>query len=142
MHQQQQQKMSLEQLQAFFQEHFPQGHQYGYPEALGAGWARLRLQVDDDHLRPGGTVSGPSMMGLADVALYAALLSRIGPVALAVTTSLNINFLRKPKAGVDLLAEAKMLKVGKRLAVGEVLLYSEGDDEPVAHATLTYSIPA
>jgi uncharacterized protein (TIGR00369 family) len=78
---------------------------------------------------------------LADVALYAALLSRIGPVALAVTINLNINFLRKPKANVDLLARAEMLKVGKRLGVGEVYIRSAGEDDPVAHATITYSIP-
>jgi uncharacterized protein (TIGR00369 family) len=101
----------------------------------------MRLLLGDDHLRPGGTVSGPTMMGLADVAVYAALLSRIGPVALAVTINLNINFLRKPSADADLLARAEMLKVGKRLGVGEVYISSAGSTEPVAHATITYSIP-
>lgn len=135
------QVMSFEEMRAFLQDHFPQGEQYGQLEQLGDGWAELRLAVGDDHLRPGGTVSGPTMMGLADVALYAALLSRIGPVALAVTINLNINFLRKPRPDADLLARAQMLKVGKRLGVGEVYVRSEGDEEPVAHATITYSIP-
>lgn len=135
------QVMSFEEMCAFLQDHFPQGEQYGQLEQLGDGWAELRLAVGDDHLRPGGTVSGPTMMGLADVALYAALLSRIGPVALAVTINLNINFLRKPRPDADLLARAQMLKVGKRLGVGEVYVRSEGDEEPVAHATITYSIP-
>jgi uncharacterized protein (TIGR00369 family) len=135
-------EMTFEQMQAFLKEHFPQGDQYGELMALGEGKATMRLPVDDQHLRPGGTVSGPAMMGLADVAIYAALLSKIGPVPLAVTTNLNINFLRKPAADADLLAEAQMLKVGKRLGVGEVSILSAGDDEPVAHATMTYSIPA
>lgn len=135
------QVMDFAALQVFLQDHFPQGEQYGQLERVGDGWAELRLAVGDDHLRPGGTVSGPTMMGLADVALYAALLSRIGPVALAVTINLNINFLRKPRPDADLLARAEMLKVGKRLGVGEVYVRSDGDDEPVAHATITYSIP-
>lgn len=135
------QVMDLEALQLFLRDHFPQGEQYGQLDAVGDGWADMRLSVGDDHLRPGGTVSGPTMMGLADVALYAALLSRIGPVALAVTINLNINFLRKPRPDADLVARAKMLKVGKRLGVGEVYVHSEGDEDPVAHATITYSIP-
>ncbi|MEE3117269.1 MAG: PaaI family thioesterase, partial [Pseudomonadota bacterium] len=89
----------------------------------------------------GGTVSGPAMMGLADVTLYAALLSRIGLVPLAVTTHLNINFLRKPVAHKAIWARASMLKVGRTMGVGEVFVYSEGADEPVAHSTITYSVP-
>lgn len=135
------QVMQFEDMQQFLLDHFPQGDQYGRLESLGDGKAVMRLAVGDDHLRPGGTVSGPTMMGLADVAVYAALLSRIGPVALAVTTNLNINFLRKPRPDADLLAHAEMLKVGKRLGVGEVAVYSEGDEDPVAHATMTYAIP-
>lgn len=134
-------KMSFEEMTKFLAEHFPQGDQYGELRDLGDGWAEMRLPVDDQHLRPGGTVSGPAMMGLADVALYAALLSRIGPVPLAVTTNLNINFLRRPRSDVDIIARAEMLKVGKRLGVGEVYIMSDGDAEPVAHATMTYSIP-
>lgn len=102
----------------------------------------MRAEYTDDFLRPGGTVAGPVMMGLADAAMYALVLSKIGPVELAVTTNLNINFLLKPQPG-DVIARAKMLKLGKRLAVGEVNLYSASADhgEPVAHVTATYSIP-
>jgi len=109
-------------------------------EEVGGKAARARFKVAKKHLRPGDTVSGPTLMALADVAMYAALLGEIGLVPLAVTTSLNINFLRKPTQK-DVHADAKLLKVGKRLAVGEVTLYSEGESEPVAHVTCTYSIP-
>ncbi len=101
----------------------------------------MRLNVGAHHLRPGGTVSGPSMFGLADVGAYLAILSRIGPVALAVTTNCSIDFMRKPAAGVDLIAKARLLKLGRALAVTDCLLFSEGMDAPVARATLTYSIP-
>lgn len=101
----------------------------------------LRLMVTERHLRPGGTVSGPAMFGLADVAMYLAILSRIGPVALAVTTNCSIDFMRKPSAGCDLLGEARILKLGRTLAVGDVLIRSDGHVEPVARASLTYSIP-
>jgi len=107
---------------------------------LGAGTIRLRLPCHDDFVRPGGTVSGPVLFGLADVALYGAVLSLIGRVELAVTTSMTINFLRRPPLRA-VLAEARILKMGKRLAYGEILLFSEGDDQPVAHVTGTYSIP-
>jgi uncharacterized protein (TIGR00369 family) len=100
----------------------------------------LRMPYRDDFLRPGGTISGPLLMGLADVALYAIVLASIGRVELAVTTSLTINFLRTPPPA-DIVAEARLLKLGKRLAVGEVALFSEGDPEMVAHVTATYSIP-
>jgi len=135
-------KMSAEELATFLAREFPQCT----PERLriesaGGGRARLRRVVGDDDLRPGGTVSGPTMMALVDNAIYVALLAEIGPVALAVTTNLNINFLRKPPAGADVIAEARLLKLGKRLAVGEVTLFSAGAEDAVAHATLTYSIP-
>ena len=104
------------------------------------GDVRVRRTFHEDHLRPGGTVSGPTMMELADFAMYVAVFSAIGPQPLAVTTNLNINFLRKPTRA-DLLADAHLMKVGKRLVVGEVTIYSEGTDEPVAHVTATYSIP-
>ena len=100
-----------------------------------------RLRVSDAHLRPGGTVSGPSMFGLADLAIYTAILSHIGPVALAVTTNASIDFMRKPAAGRDLLANCRLLKLGRVLAVADVLIYSEGETQPVARASLTYSIP-
>jgi uncharacterized protein (TIGR00369 family) len=101
---------------------------------------RVRRHFHADYLRPGGTISGPTMMELADFAMYVAIFSAIGRQPLAVTTNLNINFLRKPSPA-DLIAEAKLMKIGKRLAVGEVTLYSDGADEPVAHVTSTYSIP-
>lgn len=109
-------------------------------EHMGAGRVVMRMPFDDGHLRPGGTVSGPVMLALADVAVYALVLGLIGPVELAVTTSLTANFLRRPPAR-DLIAEARILKLGKRLAVGEVLIHSDGEDEPVCHVTATYSIP-
>ncbi len=92
-------------------------------------------------LRPGSTISGPTLMALADFAMYVVLLSAIGPVGLAVTTNLNINFLRKGAPGLDVLAAARLLKLGKRLAVGEVSLLSAGSVDPIAHVTATYSIP-
>ena len=104
------------------------------------GGCRIRRAFSEKFLRPGGTISGPTMMGMTDFAMYVAILASIGPVPLAVTTSLNINFLRKPEQR-DLLAEARLIKLGKRLAVGEVEIYSDGDDDMVAHATATYSIP-
>lgn len=132
--------MKLEELRAFLRQEFPQVAEEFRVEEAGKELA-LRLIVAERHLRPGGTVSGPAMFGLADVAFYLALLQRIGPVALAVTTNCSIDFLRKPAAGRDLIARARMLKLGRVLAVGDVLIWSEGMDQPVAHASLTYSIP-
>lgn len=109
-------------------------------DELARGAARLRVPFDAGMLRPGGTISGPTMMTLADATMYAVVLSAIGPQHLAVTTSFNINFLRKPGPS-DLLAEGGLLKLGRRLAVIEVTLHSEGADDAVAHATGTYSIP-
>ena len=109
-------------------------------ERADYGDVRIRRAFHEDHLRPGGTISGPTMMELADFAMYVAVFSAIGPQPLAVTTNLNINFLRKP-AQADLIADARLMKVGKRLAVGEVTISSDGSDEPVAHVTATYSIP-
>src|SRR5262245_23548860 len=121
------------------------------PQACGIGGARIesadgetclvRQPYNDSMLRPGGTVSGPTLMALADCAMYVVLLSAIGPVGLAVTTNLNINFLRKGEAGQDVLAAARILKLGKRLAVGEVTLLSGNSPDPIAHVTATYSIP-
>ncbi|HLJ64155.1 MAG TPA: PaaI family thioesterase, partial [Stellaceae bacterium] len=99
-----------------------------------------RLPYHSDFLRPGGTIGGPLQMALADLAMYAAVMAAAGPVEAAVTTNLTMNFLRKP-GPADLLAHARLLKLGKRLAVGEVELYSEGEPDMVAHATVTYSIP-
>ncbi|MGE0132032.1 MAG: PaaI family thioesterase [Blastocatellales bacterium] len=134
-------KMTAAELDAFYSAHFPQLDSYRFKiEEVWDGGVRLRLLYHDLHLRPGGTVSGPTLMALADTAMYSLLMAMIGPVALAVTTNLNINFLRKP-APVDVIAKAELLKLGQRLAVGSVTMFSDGDDEPVAHATVTYSIP-
>ena len=100
-----------------------------------------RLHVTEQHLRPGGTVSGPAMFALADVAIYLAILARIGEVALAVTTNASIDFMRKPQAGRDLLADCRILKLGRSLAVGECLIRSDGTPEPVARCSMTYAIP-
>jgi uncharacterized protein (TIGR00369 family) len=133
--------MSAEELEQFLYSHFPdEAHRAVTVERVDEMSAQVRLRYHVRHLRPGGTISGPSMMMLADTAMYLAVLGMIGPVALAVTTNLNINFLRKPEQ-TDVIAHAKLLKLGKRLAVGEVTMYSDGDSRPVAHATLTYSIP-
>ena len=110
-------------------------------EAVGNGAATVRHPIGTDELRPGGTVSGPVLMAVADVALYVALLGDIGIVPLAVTTSLSVNFLRKPSADRAVVGVCKLMKVGRSLAVGEVDLFSEGSGEPVAHAVGTYSIP-
>ena len=102
---------------------------------------RVRLSIASKHLRPGGTVSGPSMFALADVAAYLMTLARIGPEALAVTTGCSMDFMRKPASGVDLIADARLLKLGRALSVTDVLIFSEGTEAPVARASMTYSIP-
>ncbi len=134
---------TIEQLRAYLEDVFPQVWSRGdYAiESVGPMSATVRLAYHPDHLRPGGTISGPAMFTLCDLALYVAILHEIGRVKLAVTTSVSINFLRKPEPR-DLIGRAKLMKLGKRLAVGEVALFSEGSDEMVAHATGTYSIPA
>lgn len=133
--------MTREELATFMAEAFPQVADDFAVEALSQDALAVRLRVAERHLRPGGTVSGPSIFALADVAIYLAVLARLGPVALAVTTSCAIDFMRRPASGVDLLAEARLLKLGRVLAVGDVLIRSEGHDAPVARASLTYSIP-
>jgi uncharacterized protein (TIGR00369 family) len=130
-------------LERFLRNEFPQVFKAGSGlsiEEIWHGGAQVRQACREDFIRPGGTISGPTMMALADFAMYVAVLSSIGPVPLAVTTNLSINFVRRPGAA-DLLAEAKLMKLGKRLAVGEVAIRSTGGAELVAHATSTYSIP-
>jgi uncharacterized protein (TIGR00369 family) len=135
--------MTCEAVAAYLDEVFPEilvdGRIY-HLEAVGDLSARMRLAVGPRHLRPGGTISGPTMMTLADLALYAAILANVGPVALAVTTSLNFNFLRKPEPR-DLVADCRLLKLGRRLAMGEVSLRSVGSEAVLCHATGTYSLP-
>jgi uncharacterized protein (TIGR00369 family) len=136
--------LSVAELEAFLRAEFPQVFNADSGVAIEDAWhggARVRQAWREAFMRPGGTVSGPTMMALADFAMYVAVLAAIGPVGLAVTTSLTINFLRRP-GRADLLAEAKLMKLGKRLAVGEVTLTSAGSDDIVAHVTATYSIPA
>lgn len=131
--------VSKQQMVAFLSAEFPQNR--CIVESLGTHSATIRHRIGIDELRPGGTVSGPVMMTVADVALYVAILGEIGLVALAVTTNLNINFLRKPAADRDIIGVCKLIKLGRSLAVGEVSLYSEGLEDPVAHAVGTYAIP-
>lgn len=128
-----------DEIAAFMAADFPQSKVV--VEAVGGRAATVTHRVGPDELRPGGTVSGPALMAVADAALYVAILGEIGIVPLAVTTSLTINFLRKPAADASILAECKLIKVGRSLAVGEVWLYSAGSSEPVAHVVGTYSIP-
>jgi uncharacterized protein (TIGR00369 family) len=136
-------KMSVAELVRFLHDEFPQAFRGGdlIIESADGETCRLRQRYSDKMLRPGGTVSGPTLMALADCAMYVVLLSAIGPVALAVTTNLSINFLRRGAPGQDLLAAARLLKLGKRLAVGEVNLLSGTSPQPIAHVTATYSIP-
>ena len=133
--------MSAEDLMAFLVVEFDQVANDFVVEEVGEGKIRVRLVVDDRHLRPGGTVSGPSMFALADVAAYLATLALVGPKALAVTTNCSIDFMRKPAANVDLVAKTRLLKLGRLLSVCDVLVYSDGLEDPVARASLTYSIP-
>ena len=131
---------SKDEIAAFIRAEFPQTRCEVI--AVGGGGATVAHAIGDAELRPGGTVSGPVMMTTADVALYVALLGEIGIVPLAVTTSLNFNFMRKPAADRRIVCVCKLLKLGRTLAVGEVSLYSEGQDDRVAHAVGTYAIPA
>lgn len=136
--------MTPQEMTAFLEAVFPEvmlGGQGMLVEDVGYGTCVIRLKFKPDQLRPGGTISGPTMMGLTDFAVYVAVLSVVGQKALAVTSSLNINFFKKPPAK-DLMAHCKLLKVGKRLCVGEALIVPDGEEEPVAHATATYAIPA
>jgi acyl-coenzyme A thioesterase PaaI-like protein len=124
---------------AFLAKDFPQNK--CKVEEVGNRTSKVKYTIGIDELRPGNTVSGPVLMAVADVAMYVAILGEIGIVPLAVTTSLTINFLRKPSPHRDIIGVCKLLKVGKSLVVGDVTLYSEGSDEIVAHAVGTYSIP-
>ncbi len=134
-------RMDKAALTAFLAREFGQVAEDFSVETVGPERLVLRLKVAERHLRPGGTVSGPSIFALADVAMYLAILARIGPVALAVTTNCAVDFMRKPAAGRDLLGEARVLKLGRTLVVGDVLVFSEGLSDPVARAGLTYAIP-
>ena len=135
--------MTVAEVEAFLRAEFPQVYLDGplyRVEKIAPGLAALRFTASGRHLRPGGTVSGPAMMALADLAAYVVILGHIGPVALAVTTNLTINFLRKPAPG-DLIATCRILKLGQRLAVVDCAICGDGEGEMAAHATATYSIP-
>jgi uncharacterized protein (TIGR00369 family) len=136
-------KMNVGELRKFLREEFPQAFGDGdiTVESADGETCVVRQRYRERMLRPGGTISGPTLMGLADCAMYIVLLSAIGPVGLAVTTNLNINFLRKGAPGHDIVAAARLLKVGRRIAVGEVSLFSDASSDPLAHVTATYSIP-
>ncbi len=128
-------------IQAFLDEVFPQVKDEFVVEHVEEMYVELRTPIRDKHLRPGGTVSGPTMFALCDVCVYAAVLAMIGREALTVTTSVSLDFMRKPAADRDLIGKCRLLKLGKVLAVGDVLLYSEGLEAPVARSTMTYAIP-
>ncbi len=130
-----------EALSVYLVDIFPQIAEDFRIEELNQDRLVMRLLTAERHLRPGGTVSGPSLFALADVSVYAFLLAQMGPRALAVTTSASLDFMRKPAAGKDVLSECRLLKTGRVLVVGEVLMFSEGMDKPVARASMTYSIP-
>ena len=135
--------VSAEELERLLEQDFPEAFYPGCGLAILDVWhggARVRQALQKNATRPGGTISGPAIMALADVAMYVAILGSIGWEPLAVTTNLNINFLKKPTPGA-LIGECRLLKLGKRLAVGEVAIRAEGEEDCVAHATSTYSIP-
>ena len=132
--------MTPDDLHRFLEEEFPQAPPGISVERVDDTTIRVRQKTLDAHLRPGGTISGPTLMAMVDCGFYLLLLARLGPVALAVTTNLNINFMRKPEPA-DLLGEGRLMKLGRALAVGDFTIRSEGSEEPVAHATLTYSLP-
>ncbi len=134
-------KITADDFNALMAKEIPWAKEMGITaDDISRGTATLRLPFAESMLRPGGTISGPTMMALADTTMYAVVLGAIGIVKLAVTTSFNVNFLHRPSPA-DLMAEGRLMKLGKRLAVVEVTLHSDGHDEPVAHATGTYSIP-
>ena len=134
-------RMTIDELARFAADAFPQSDpSRSRIEEIRDDYVRVRRLTDDRDLRPGGTISGPTLMALVDTSMWYVVLAMIGPVPLSVTTNLNMNFLRKPEPG-DLVAEARLLKLGRRLAVGDVLVRSDGKEAPVAHATVTYSIP-
>jgi len=131
--------LSVDELTTIVAEAFPASVGYVVEEVTASG-VRIRLEIDERHGRPGGTISGPAVMGLADLAAWLSILSRIGPVVLAVTTSLHIDFLRKPDL-TDLIATGELIKLGRRLAVVDVAIRSSSSDALVAKAAVTYSIP-
>ena len=134
-------KMDVAALSEFLNKFFPQVSGEFDIRKLEENYLEVVLKIEDKHLRPGGTVSGPSMFALADVAAYLNVLSMVGPKALAVTTNCGIDFMRRPLANSDLIAKSQIVKLGRSLVVTQCLMYSIGDSKPVARANLTYSLP-
>lgn len=134
-------KFTVAEMADYLDEVFPQIRGEFAIDHLDGETVVMRLKTAERHLRPGGTVSGPAMFALADVTAYVATMAPLGPQALAVTTNCSLDFMRKPAAGVDLIAKARLLKLGRALSVTDILIYSEGGEKPVARATMTYSIP-
>ena len=134
-------KLTIAEVQDFLTIEFPQVADDFVVEDVGSMTARIRMEPGERHLRPGGTVSGPTLFTLADCAVYLCLIAMVGPEALAVTTNASIDFMRKPEAGQALIAEVSLLKLGRALVVGDVHMRSEGSDALVARATLTYPRP-
>ncbi len=134
-------RMTIDEIQQFLTDHFPAAKGFSTIEMIDAETRTIRLRVPYriEYLRPGGTLSGPTLMTLADTALYFLLLAELGPIQL-VTQNLNIHFLRRPAAR-DLIGEARLLRLGKRSAVGDVMMFVDGEPAPVAHATVTYAVP-
>jgi uncharacterized protein (TIGR00369 family) len=128
-------------LEAFLAREFPQVGGDFVIEDVSEMAIKVRLVVQEKHLRPGGTVSGPSIFALADIGVYLSVLAMIGPVALAVTTNISLDFMHRPAAGADLICDTRLLKLGRRLAVGDCLIHSQGMPDPVARASMTYAIP-
>ncbi|XKE45646.1 PaaI family thioesterase [Halomonas organivorans] len=131
--------MTAAAIEEFLDEVFPQ--RSGTIEGVDEMRATMSLAIEDEHLRPGASVSGPTLMGLADVCLYVAILAQVGPEPMAVTSDLHCRFLRRPRGDRDIIANARLLKLGRRLAVGEVQLFSAGEEVPVALVTATYVLP-
>lgn len=134
-------KMDVAALQNFMAQEFWQAAEEFTIEHAADMHVRVRLNVQEKHLRPGGTVSGPAMFSLADVSIYLAVLAMIGPKALSVTTNISMDFMRKPAAETDLICDARLLKLGRVLAVGDCLIRSDGMVDPVARASMTYALP-
>jgi uncharacterized protein (TIGR00369 family) len=134
-------KITVAEFDTIIRDELPWAHEIGMrTDSIGRGRATLRLPFRESTLRPGGVISGPTIMALADACMFAVIMSQLGPIKLAVTTNFNIYFLHRAHPG-NLLADGRILRLGKRLAVMEVTVHSEGHNEPVAHATGTYSIP-
>lgn len=133
--------MTADEIQEFLKQEFPQIADDIQIDSLGDMCGRIRLRINDRNLRPGGTISGPTMFMLADVSTYILILAALGPKKLAVTTNCSIDFMRKPPFS-DMFSDSRLLKLGRRLAVADILLYSDGIDKPVARAGITYSIPS